>query len=104
MKQIDTLRKLAIKAKTNHGYKLSQDMIAEIEAIELAEKEETINFFCWHKWPKWGEVVTAYYNNTQHKTCVKCNAIRWRKVGVSIYTGAATAINDQIEKIKKGLA
>lgn len=28
------LRQLAIKAKTNHGYKLSQDMIAEIEKVE----------------------------------------------------------------------
>ena len=30
----DKLRQLAIKAKTNHGYKLSQDMMAEIETME----------------------------------------------------------------------
>ena len=100
----DKLRQLAIKAKTNHGYKLSQDMMEEIEALESAEKEETTRFFCWHKWSKWGDVVPAYANNSQHKTCVKCNAIRWRKVGISIYAGAATLINDQIEKIKKELA
>ena len=30
----DKLRQLAIKAKTNHGYKLSQQIIAEIDDIE----------------------------------------------------------------------
>lgn len=30
----DKLKQLAIKAKTRHGYKLSQQMIAEIDDIE----------------------------------------------------------------------
>ena len=101
MKQIDTLRKLAIKAKTNHGYKLSQDMLKEIEMIESATKDEAISFFCWHKWSQWSEVVPAYSHNSQHKTCLKCNKVKWRKVGISIFTGAASLINEQIEKIKR---
>ncbi len=99
--RISSLRKLAIKAKTNHGYQLSQDMLKEIEAIEQAKEESAISFFCWHKWSKWGEVVPAYSHNSQHKTCLKCNAIKWRKVGSSAESGGATLINNQIENINK---
>lgn len=38
--QIDTLRKLAIKAKTNHVYKLSQDMLKEIESMNEGQKHD----------------------------------------------------------------